>query len=72
MSKLGIEVFQDLTLASAEGDLSSTRAALINHQTCDWVRDSDQEADMRKHTLGGDDIILFRYVGADLPRACLL
>jgi hypothetical protein len=71
VSKSGIEVFQDLTLASGEGDLTSIRTSLINHQAVGWVHDADQEADLRKYSGSNEDIIQFRYVGSDLPRASL-
>lgn len=71
MSKSGIEVFQDLTLASGKGDLTSIRTSLINHQTPGWVHDPDQESDLRKYSSGDEDIIQFRYVGSDLPQASL-
>jgi hypothetical protein len=71
VSKLGIAVFQDLTLASAEGNQTSIRTSLIKHQTPDWIHDGDQESDLRKYSGGDEDIIQFRYVGSDLPRASL-
>ena len=71
MSKSGIAVFQDLTLASAEKDQTSIRTSLINHQTPDWIHDADQETDLRKYSGGNEDIIQFRHVGSGLPRASL-
>lgn len=71
MSKSGIEVFQDMALASTAGDLPAVRAALINRQTPNWLHDSDQEAELRKYSGGDEDIVQFRYVGSALPKASL-
>ncbi|ABA06081.1 hypothetical protein Nwi_2828 [Nitrobacter winogradskyi Nb-255] len=71
MSTQGIEAFQDLTLAPAQGDLNAIRTCLVNHQTPDWVHDADQETELRKYSGGDEDIIQFRYVGSDRPMAAL-
>ena len=73
MTKLGIEVFQDLTIASDRLPLSAIRVSLLGVQGGTWSHGAEQEGTLRKYAVGTDreDVLVFIYEGEELPKAAI-
>ena len=73
MTKLGIEVFRDLTIASDRLPLSAIRVSLLGAQGETWSHGAEQEGTLRKYAVGTDreDVLVFIYEGEELPKAAI-
>jgi hypothetical protein len=73
MTKVGIEVFRDLSIGLEHPPLEEVRASLVNVETQEWVHNEEQEANLKDHAvgIGQEDILVFDYAGENFPKATL-